>query len=549
MSLKTDDLTRNKFRVIVQEIRSRKIVSRDMVVSNLQMIRSLSGPCMIEFDVDYHDPSVEGIVFKPWGHLIHVEREVLGKRHIWVTGIMIPSEVDKKTGQLHLRAQGFSSYPKDLPWLEDWNPITCDIFEPVHKIWKHIQSFPNGDLKVKITPNESGVELLPGFSYDGDILSLDFYAQFIRQTDKRDCWDHINGLARDCPFDYFERSEWNADRSDIDLSIELSYPRGGVIQTNLAFVVNENVFEAAARPDADIDHISDIGIKGYFPGKEYSFELANADPMRIRRYMFEEDAQINSNERAAAWAKKHLARRQTPPYWDTIIVDMEHPNAPFGYYDVGDSIVVRGFMPWEGEVEREHKITAITISEAQGICELKLKAEGAFNYDPIYYPSGVSNILQNNNFDQNLNYWTAAPPAQAAMWAHDKNEGITTKLGSARVTATGVETTLTADRIAVRDMIRIPVSVWVKAEGISETIKASDPYTLKIDANLYLKDGKLLRRKTIAGLAVRGASLSWTRITGTLFTDDEVTHAEFVLVVTDGISSGTVWWDNAEMTV
>lgn len=181
----SNKLADKKFRVIVQEIRSRKIVSRDLLVSNLQMIRTLSGPCTIEFDVDHHDPSVAGIVFKPWGHMIHVEREVLGQRKIWVSGIVIPSEVDKKTGQLHLRATGFSQYPKDLPWLEDWNPITCDAFEPVHHIWNHIQSFPNGDLKVKVIPTEAGVEMLPGFAYDGDILAFDFYAQFIRASEKR----------------------------------------------------------------------------------------------------------------------------------------------------------------------------------------------------------------------------------------------------------------------------------------------------------------------------------------------------------------------------
>ena len=535
-----------KFRVIVQEIRSKEIVSRDLLVSNLQMIRTLSGPSTIEFEVNYQDPSAAGIKFKPWGHIIHVEREVLGKRAIWVSGIMQPSEVDKTSGVLRLRAIGFSYYPKDLPWLEDWNPITCDAFEPVHRIWNHIQSFANGDLGVKITPLESGVEMLPGYAYDGDILSFDFYAQFIRASDKRDCWDHINGLSRDIPFDYFERSEWNQDRTDIDLSIELAYPRGGSIQSNLAFVLNENVFEADPRPDADIDHISDIGIKGYFPGKEYSFELANADPTRIRRYLQEEDAQINSNERAAAWAKKRLARRQTPPYWESIIIDMEHPNAPFGYFDVGDTIFVRGFMPWVGEIEREHKITAITISEKEGICELKLKAEGAFNYDPIYYPANISNIVDNNEFDTNLNSWTLGPTQLAAdKISHDASQGVN-NLGSARVEAAGTEITLTTQKYGIRDMIRIPLSAWVKAKDVL-VLPGADPYLVRLDALLYLADGSLRRQATVASAAVQGTFMPWTQLRGTIISDDEVTHIELKLVVTQDLLSGTVWWDDVEM--
>lgn len=539
----SNHLSDKKFRVIVQEIRTKKIVSRDLVVKNLQMIRTLSGPSIIEFDIDYHDPSVAGITFKPWGHIIHVEREVLNVRKIWVTGIMQPSEVDKKTGLLRLRALGFSNYPKDLPWLEDWNPITCDAFEPVHKIWNHIQSFANGDLGVDIYPAESGVEMLPGYAYDGDILSLDFYAQFIRASQKRDCWDHINGLSRDVPFDYFERSEWNADRTDIDLSIELAYPRGGYIQSNLAFVLNENVFEADARPDADIDFISDIGVSGYYPGKEYSFELANADPTRIRRYMKEEDSQLNSNERAAAWAKKHLARRQTPPYWDSIIVDMEHPNAPFGYYDVGDTINVRGYMPWEGEVSREHKIVAITISEQQGICELKLKAEGAFNYDPIYYPANETNIINNNAFDTNLNTWDQEPDDG---WVHDAAQGVK-NLGSANTVANGTERTLMCERYAINDMIRIPVSAWVKAEHVVEAKSPNLAHTLRIDALMYLADGTLRQRAEVAGTICGGVYLPWKKIHGTVLVPDEVTHIELKLVVTHDILQGQIWWDDVEM--
>jgi hypothetical protein len=525
-----------------------EIISRDLTVSNLQMIRTLSGPCTIEFDVDYHDPSVAGIKFKPWGQLIHIEREILGRRKIWVTGIVQPSEVDKKTGVLHLRAMGFSYYPKELPWLEDWNPITCDAFEPVHKIWNHIQSYKNGDLGVSIYPTESGIELLPGYAYDGDILSFDFYAQFIRQDQKRDCWDHINGLSRDVPFDYIEHSKWNADRTDIDLSIELAYPRAGYLQTNLAFVLNENVFESDSRPDPDIDFISDIGVSGYFPGKEYSFELANADPTRIRRYLKEDDAQLNSNERAAAWAKRHLARRQTPAYWDSIIVDMEHPNAPFGYYDVGDTIIVRGFMPWEGEVEREHKITAITISEKEGICELKLKAEGAFNYDPIYFPNNISNILDNFSFDQNISGWTAGPAGQETNWKHDAAQGVD-KLGTACFTASGVESTLSSQLFTVNDMIRIPCGVWVKADKMveSSTIRPV-PHTMRLDVLMY-KAGRPFKRKIIAGVTAGQSIMAWTRLQGTLFVEDEVDKVQFILVVTSDVKSGTVWWDDAEMTL
>ena len=64
---------------------------------------------------------------------------------------------------------------------------------------------------------------------------------------------------------------------------------------------------------------------------------------------------------------------------------MGHPNAPFGTYDVGDRINVQGYMPFIGDVKQQHKILAIAVDEEKGVCELTLMAEGAFNYDPIFY--------------------------------------------------------------------------------------------------------------------------------------------------------------------
>src|SRR5690606_19603919 len=82
---------------------------------------------------------------------------------------------------------------------------------------------------------------------------------------------------------------------------------------------------------------------------------------------------------------RKLTRRQTPAYWESIIVDMGHPNAPFGSFDVGDRIWVRGEMPFHGDVNQLHKIIAITADEQTGTCMITMKAEGAFNYDPIYF--------------------------------------------------------------------------------------------------------------------------------------------------------------------
>jgi len=142
-----------------------------------------------------------------------------------------------------------------------------------------------------------------------------------------------------------------------------------------------------------MDWVSDVIITGWFPGTEYSNQFTNADPHRYRRVVMQDDARVNSDERAQAWAKRKLSRRQSPAYWDSIIIDPGHPNAPFGTFDVADRIWVKGKMPWVGDVNQLHKIIAISYDEDSRTCQLTLKAEGAFNYDQIYYQGSVDGAL------------------------------------------------------------------------------------------------------------------------------------------------------------
>jgi hypothetical protein len=209
-----------------------------------------------------------------------------------------------------------------------------------------------------------------------------------------------------------ELSEWNVDCTDVKKTINLGYPRLGLIQENLAFVITENVLSAKPHTEASTEYASDVGVSSFFPGFEYSAELANADPDRLRRYLNENDAMIDSNERAAAWGHRRMARRQTPPYWETITINPEHPNAPMGGFDVGDTITVQGFMRWVGYVVKEHKIITISVDTSKNVVQLALKAGGAFNYHPIFFPDGQSNIVNNNGLDHNLDGWTASGPSR-----------------------------------------------------------------------------------------------------------------------------------------
>lgn len=526
----------DRWRAIVQETRSGEITARDVIVGNLVVQRALSAGCDISCDVDSRDPSVSGIYFKPWEQYIHLEKVMLGKRKIFATGIVAPSDIDPASGVLHLKAKGFAAYPKGLPWLEDLNWLANDAYEPVVEIWRHLQEdYPNGNLNVEVYPQTSGVEMLPGYAFDGDLLNLNFFATFVRATDKLDCGDYIDALARDIPFDFIEESEWNADRTDIIKKIHLGYPRLGLIQETLAFVLNENVLSAKPHTETETDWVSDIGVTGFFPGAEYSAELANADPNRLRRYLDAETAQIDSNERAAAWAHRRLARRQTPSYWEQITIDPNHPNAPLGTFDVGDTITVSGFMPWVGNIRQDHKIIAISFDVGKNTCQLQLMAEGAFNYDPIFYPDGVTNIVENFGFDNNLNGWTASGPE----WTRDASQG-NKALGSATITADGADHDLLTQPFGVSHFQIFPMSVYVKCSGA-----VSSANSIVLAAQFYDDDMNPTQAIQVAALNPSGI-VPWQKLGGgSVLTPTGSSHVALRLHVGSGMTAGQVWFDDA----
>lgn len=530
----------DRFRVIVQETRSGEILSRDMTVTNLTVQRQLSGWCTITFDVDSHDPSAADIEFKPWAQYIHLEKTMQGKRKIFASAIVQPSETDKQSGILHLTANGFANYPKGLPWLENINWQVNDIYDPVVEIWRHLQQdYPNGDLNVSVYPQKSGVMMLPGYAYDGSLLNMNFFATFIRATDKLDCGDYIDALAKDSPFDYREESEWNAERTDIIKRIHLGYPRLGDNQTHLAFVLNENVISAQPTTEAKIDWVSDIGISGWYPGVEYSAELANADPDRLRRYLNEQDLLIDSNERAAAWAHRKLARRQAPPYWETITIIPDHPNAPLGTFDVGDTITVSGYMPFVGDLVQDHKIMAISFDEKSNTCQLSLKAEGMFNYDPIYYPDGQSNMVENPGFDYDLRGWNLG----GAQWQWDGLQGVSA-LGSATVAANGTDLDLMTDPYGVADFQQFPVSIYAKC---AQAVSAGQAVQLRVQ--FYDDELSPTEAVVIDSLTAPTGMVAWRKLAGYVITPAGSTHAALCLRVSAGMTAGRVWFDDAELTL
>lgn len=552
----------DRLRFTILEANTNTILSRDLVVKEPQVTINLSAPSRSTFKVPFSEQlySANGIEWKTWGHWVVPEIEINGVKRCLGAQIVNKCDIDSQTGDMVIDALGFMGYPKSIPWLTDYNPIAVDPAEVIQKVWADCQNYTNANLGVEVLPALTGTQMLPGYSFENGVLNFDFFALFIRAVDFQDSGDVINSIARDTPLDMLEEVSWNTDRTELSKILRLGYPYVGTLQQALAFVVGENVISAECADELEIEPVSDVIIRSWLPGKTYSSQLnleqfseqngyQLADPLkRFRRVMMEEDAHIDSVERAQAWARRRLTRRNIPKSFQKITVDWNHPNAPVGSFWVGDTVYVEGKnYPWKGDIGEWHRITSMTFKDDATIGEISLKVDGAFNYDPIEYnpdyndqPKTDQNKLSNGYFDISLRGWTQ----KTGQWIYTKQDGYKT-YGCVYVICDDASETLESHRVSADPSQTFNISGWVKRSGIvkkSTFNNTNDGIYITIKS---YKNGAFVSSTRLGGLSIVEGTGPWTQVSGSITVPSNGTVNEISVVLSaSGLNGGYMWWDD-----
>jgi len=547
----------DRLRFTVIEVNTNKVVARDLVVIEPEVMWRLSAPSIVSFKVLPGEAltSAQGIDWKTWGYWIITEMEVDYVRRIVGATIVTGNKMDPASGIMQIESSGFMGYPEKIPFLQNFNPIAVDPFEVVQRVWAHVQNYSNANLQVEVVPASSGTQMLPGYSFDGSTLSFDFFAMFLRAVDFQDCQALIEGLSRDIPFDMFERAVWDADRQTVTKKLELAYPYGGFHQDHLSFLMGENVISVEKADEMDIEPVSDVIIRSWAPGKVIVSQLANYDPARLRRVMLEDDAKIDSQERAAAWAKRKLQRRNVPVHFSKITIDANHPHAPAGSFDVGDNILVEvPNYPWYGNISEWHRIVSIGYKEAEGMMELGLKVEGAFNYDPIEYnpdydqqPTEDPNRVYNGYFEHSLAGWTTIQ----GQWIRVPTEAYETYLvraGSVRIDCDDNGEALRSNRIPVTPGEHLHIECRVKWEEIDLAVDSTAAFQL-LGITSMSADDSLGQTLIFDEYPLPSGAHGWHTLEALDWTvPDGINEVALQFTVTAGIDNGKAWWTYARVT-
>ncbi|MFB6630042.1 hypothetical protein ACFCWY_09110 [Streptomyces sp. NPDC056362] len=369
--------------------------------------RELSGPGSMAGVIEPEYQRMIGTDGKPilqeWGTKLYLE--VAGQ--IRWGGIVTKTSYDG--GKATVQCEGFSSYAHGIPY-EDYRisgPLITpkdpyagkdknhdgwidgkkgkmrtpkppkpyggprfDVYDAYREIWRHIQSRSYGNIGLKVDSHDLG-ELL-GAKDGSDPWELAWW-------DNPDCGQVLDTLTRTIPFDWVETHAWAAGTGNtISHRIRLGRPRLGRRRTDLRFADGENIIAIAKPEGMGDEYANDVVVLGKGQGRKMARAQVHAYDGRLRRVATVTDKTLSSASALATRGRAELAGRTRQLQIPQIQI-IDHPNARFGSWTLGDDIRVQVEVPWVGVVDVWHRITADEVSP-DGILTLYLRRSDAFHY-------------------------------------------------------------------------------------------------------------------------------------------------------------------------
>ncbi|MEU6755976.1 hypothetical protein [Streptomyces sp. NPDC046685] len=265
----------------------------------------------------------------------------------------------------------FSNPKRPVPKPPD--PYTgprIDAYEAFRRIWAHIQSRPYGDIGLTVDGHALGKLL--GAADGSDPWELAWW-------NAPDCGQALDQLTRDLPFDWTEDHSWNADHTAVQHRIRLGTPRLGRRRDDLRFADGENL-SAIARPEGlGDDYANEIVVLGKGEGRAMArAQVYRYDGRRMRRVATVTDKTLSSENMLRTRGEQELAGR-TQNLQIPAIQIVDHPNARFGSWQLGDDIRLQVHVPWVGDLDLWHRIVGDEVS-ADGTCVLNLKRADSLVY-------------------------------------------------------------------------------------------------------------------------------------------------------------------------
>lgn len=300
-------------------------------------------------------------LLRPWQCQILAEQDGILRGN----AILVASTYDGP--EWGLDCSGFSGYPKGMPYEGEVEFIEADPIGVARHMWAHIQAGEESNLGLEVdeytdtggavkigkavTPNEDGTIPTSSSGDDGP-YKLNWYSN-------DDLGGDLDDLAAQTPFDYHERHEWNADKTQPVHHLDFGYPRLGGRQGDLRFILGENVQTLPTIEEDGEEYASHIRVLGAGEGSAMVMAEARTTTGGLRRCVTVDRKQETDRGRAMTMARTELHRRLLLTNTPEVVV-RNTPSVPLGAWSVGDEIRLQAEEDWR-TVDLWFRVLSMTV--------------------------------------------------------------------------------------------------------------------------------------------------------------------------------------------
>lgn len=333
----------------------------ELPLSGVELREDLSGPGGLTGSIT---PEVARLkargepILAPWSTAIYAELD----GRIRAGGILV--DLDDSGPNLGLDCVGFTGYASGIPYTSERVFIKADPLDVARHIWDHLQSQKGGNLGLTADATKSPVRI--GDDPNDPNAKNPFRLIWFQDHDLGASFDQ---LAADTPFEYRVQHDW--DGEDIAHRLVLGYPRIGRRRTDLRFMVGENITVIPQISYDGDEYASEAIVFGGGEGRDMIRGTRTGNAGRLRRPVIVMDKALRSTKDAEARADRELALRMADADMTEIVL-WEHPNAPYGSFQVGDEILIQTAPGWTDGLALWSRIVSIKFSPETGTATLSL---------------------------------------------------------------------------------------------------------------------------------------------------------------------------------
>lgn len=272
--------------------------------------------------------------------------------------------------QWALRAAGFLSYPKGIPYTGPvYTKVNADPTQIYRDIWAHLQTQPDGNLGVTVTvptacPARTGTTEEP--------YSLSWW-------EAPDCGAELDTLTTETPFDVTEGHEWSTGQT-IAHTVTVWWPRKGRRRDDLRFTPdNMTAVLEVARDGASFANV--VWTLGKGEGAKTVRGFDGERDGRLRRPFVYTEKMATSGARASSLSRRERLLRRLDFELSSVTVQ-DHPNAPLGSWALGDDILIEAELEHVGKFAMWHRVVGWQLV-SDSTATLQLARSDTFRYGAL----------------------------------------------------------------------------------------------------------------------------------------------------------------------